>query len=98
VIAHPNEWATLTNDAKLIGQQERILCQVKIDTSIAVRVKLETAKHFQKFPKTHFKSHTEAMPSHVGFFYFDYLLITFPSNVSFGRILKRKTDAIVSII
>jgi hypothetical protein len=38
-----------------------------MDKFIAVRVKLQTAKRFQEFPKTHFKWHTEATPSMLVF-------------------------------
>ena len=42
-----------------------------MDTFIGIRFKKETAKRFQKFSRTHFKTHTEAMEAILDFFFFN---------------------------
>ena len=39
-----------------------------MDSFIGIRFKKETAKRFQEFSRTHFKSHTEAMATMLDFF------------------------------
>ena len=38
---------------------------------IGIRFKKETAKRFQEFSRTHFKSHTEAMSTMLDFFFYN---------------------------
>ena len=41
----------------------------EMDSFITIRFKRATAKRFQEFSKTHFKSHTEAMATMLDFFF-----------------------------
>ncbi len=42
-----------------------------MDSFTGIRFKKETAKRFQKFSRTHFKSHTEAMATMLDFFFYN---------------------------
>lgn len=42
-----------------------------MDTFIGIRFKKETAKRFQEFSRTHFKTHTEAMETILDFFFYN---------------------------
>ena len=42
-----------------------------MDTFIGIRFKKETAKRFQEFSRTHFKTHTEAMEAILDFFFYN---------------------------
>ena len=42
-----------------------------MDSFITIRFKRKTAKRFQEFSKTHFKSHTEAMSTILDFFFYN---------------------------
>ncbi|WP_229719407.1 BfmA/BtgA family mobilization protein [Winogradskyella schleiferi] len=42
-----------------------------MDTFTGIRFKKETAKRFQTFSRTHFKSHTEAMSTMLDFFFYN---------------------------
>ena len=42
-----------------------------MDTFISIRFKKETAKRFQEFSRTHFKTHTEAMETILDFFFYN---------------------------
>ncbi|WP_282117512.1 BfmA/BtgA family mobilization protein [Cellulophaga baltica] len=42
-----------------------------MDSFTGIRFKKETAKRFQKFSRTHFKSHTEAMAAILDFFFYN---------------------------
>ncbi len=42
-----------------------------MDTFIGIRFKKETAKRFQQFSRTHFKTHTEAMETILDFFFYN---------------------------
>ena len=42
-----------------------------MDSFIGIRFKKETAKRFQEFSRTHFKSHTEAMAMMLDFFFYN---------------------------
>ncbi|OBX18396.1 hypothetical protein LX77_03600 [Gelidibacter algens] len=42
-----------------------------MDSFITIRFKRATAKRFQEFSKTHFKSHTEAMATMLDFFFYN---------------------------
>lgn len=43
----------------------------KMDSFITIRFKRKTAKRFQDFSKTHFKTHTEAMENILDFFFYN---------------------------
>lgn len=43
----------------------------KMDSFITIRIKRDTAKRFQEFSRTHFKSHTEAMAMMLDFFFYN---------------------------
>ena len=42
-----------------------------MDTFIGIRFKKETAKRFQEFSRTHFKTHTETMDAILDFFFYN---------------------------
>jgi hypothetical protein len=42
-----------------------------MDSFITIRFKRKTAKRFQEFSKTHFKTHTEAMETILDFFFYN---------------------------
>ncbi|MBJ7881586.1 BfmA/BtgA family mobilization protein [Gelidibacter salicanalis] len=42
-----------------------------MDSFITIRFKRKTAKCFQEFSKTHFKSHTDAMATMLDFFFYN---------------------------
>ncbi|MCK0124521.1 hypothetical protein MWU76_08915 [Gelidibacter sp. F2691] len=42
-----------------------------MDSFITIRFKRKTAKRFQEFSKTHFKSHTDAMATMLDFFFYN---------------------------
>ncbi|RXJ45709.1 BfmA/BtgA family mobilization protein [Gelidibacter gilvus] len=42
-----------------------------MDSFITIRIKRDTAKRFQEFSRTHFKSHTEAMATMLDFFLYN---------------------------
>ncbi|WPY98354.1 BfmA/BtgA family mobilization protein [Christiangramia sp. OXR-203] len=42
-----------------------------MDTFIGIRFKKGTAKRFQEFSRTHFKTHTEAMEAILDFFFYN---------------------------
>ena len=42
-----------------------------MDTFIGIRFKKETAKRFQEFSRTHFKTHTAAMEAILDFFFYN---------------------------
>ncbi|SIQ13082.1 BfmA/BtgA family mobilization protein [Maribacter ulvicola] len=42
-----------------------------MDSFIGIRFKKETAKRFQSFSRTYFKSHTEAMSTMLDFFFYN---------------------------
>lgn len=42
-----------------------------MESFIGIRFKKETAKRFQEFSRTHFKSHTEAMATMLDFFFYN---------------------------
>ncbi len=42
-----------------------------MDSFIGIRFKKETAKRFQEFSRTHFKSHTEAIATMLDFFFYN---------------------------
>ncbi|SDE61515.1 BfmA/BtgA family mobilization protein [Cellulophaga baltica] len=42
-----------------------------MDSFIGIRFKKETAKRFQQFSRTHFKSHSEAMATMLDFFFYN---------------------------
>ncbi|PJX22026.1 hypothetical protein CAP47_09960 [Psychroflexus sp. S27] len=42
-----------------------------MDSFITIRFKRKTAKRFQDFSKTHFKTHTEAMENILDFFFYN---------------------------
>ena len=42
-----------------------------MDSFIGIRFKKETAKRFQQFSRTHFKSHTEALTTMLDFFFYN---------------------------
>ncbi|MCK0158895.1 hypothetical protein MWU65_17035 [Cellulophaga sp. F20128] len=42
-----------------------------MDSFIGIRFKKETAKRFQEFSRTHFKSHTETLSAMLDFFFYN---------------------------
>lgn len=72
-----------------------------MDSFITIRFKRETAKRFQEFSKTHFKSHTEAMATMLDFFLYNEISPKEklgPSGRTIEQSLKKRMNAIIAII
>ncbi|MDR5591170.1 BfmA/BtgA family mobilization protein [Christiangramia sp. SM2212] len=72
-----------------------------MDSFITIRFKRKTAKRFQEFSKTHFKTHTEAMENILDFFFYNEIS---PKEKlgSTGRTieskLSKRINAVIAII
>ncbi|MCK0125834.1 hypothetical protein MWU76_15695 [Gelidibacter sp. F2691] len=72
-----------------------------MDSFITIRFKRETAKRFQEFSKTHFKSHTEAMATMLDFFFYNEISPKEklgPTGRTIEASLKKRMNAIIAII
>lgn len=72
-----------------------------MDSFITIRFKRETAKRFQEFSKTHFKSHTEAMSAMLDFFLYNEISPREklgPTGRTIEQSLKKRMNAIIAII
>ena len=72
-----------------------------MDSFIGIRFKKETAKRFQEFSRTHFKSHTEAMSSMLDFFFYNEISPkeTFgPTGRTIEASLKKRINAVIAIM
>ncbi|MFB9053116.1 BfmA/BtgA family mobilization protein [Formosa undariae] len=72
-----------------------------MDSFTGIRFKKETAKRFQEFSRTHFKSHTEAMSSMLDFFFYNEISPkeTFgPTGRTIEASLKKRINAVIAIM
>lgn len=73
----------------------------KMDSFITIRFKRKTAKRFQEFSKTHFKTHTETMESILDFFFYNEISPKEkfgPTGRTVEASLKKRINAVISII
>ena len=72
-----------------------------MDSFITIRFKRKTAKRFQEFSKTHFKTHTEAMSTMLDFFFYNEISPKEKLGPT-GRIMEAKLlkriNAVIAII
>ena len=72
-----------------------------MDSFITIRFKRETAKRFQKFSKTHFKSHTEAMSTILDFFLYNEISPKEklgPTGRKIEQSIKKRINAVIAIM
>ncbi|QED37208.1 hypothetical protein FK178_05560 [Antarcticibacterium arcticum] len=72
-----------------------------MDIFIGIRFKKETAKRFQEFSKTHFKSHTEAMATMLDFFFYNEISPKEklgPTGRTIEASLKKRINAVIAIM
>ena len=72
-----------------------------MDTFIGIRFKKETAKRFQEFSRTHFKSHTEAMAAMLDFFFYNEISPKEklgPTGRTIEHKLLKRINAVIAII
>lgn len=72
-----------------------------MDTFIGIRFKKETAKRFQEFSRTHFKSHTEAMAAMLDFFFYNEISPKEklgPTGRTIETKLLKRINAVIAII
>ncbi|WP_194850135.1 BfmA/BtgA family mobilization protein [Nonlabens antarcticus] len=72
-----------------------------MDTFIGIRFKKETAKRFQEFSRTHFKSHTEAMATMLDFFFYNEISPKEklgPTGRTIETSIKKRINAVIAIM
>ena len=72
-----------------------------MDSFIGIRFKKETAKRFQQFSRTHFKSHTEAMATMLDFFFYNEISPREklgPTGRTIEANLKKRINAVIAIM
>jgi hypothetical protein len=72
-----------------------------MDTFIGIRFKKETAKRFQEFSRTHFKSHTEALATMLDFFFYNEISPKEklgPTGRTIEASLKKRINAVIAIM
>jgi hypothetical protein len=72
-----------------------------MDTFIGIRFKKKTAKRFQEFSRTHFKSHTEAMATMLDFFFYNEISPKEklgPTGRTIEANLKKRINAVIAIM
>ncbi|SRX53904.1 BfmA/BtgA family mobilization protein [Aequorivita sp. CIP111184] len=72
-----------------------------MDSFITIRFKRATAKRFQEFSKTHFKSHTEAMATILDFFFYNEISPKEklgPTGRTIEANLKKRINAVIAIM
>ena len=71
-----------------------------MDSFIGIRFKKETAKRFQEFSRTYFKSHTEAMATMLDFFFYNEISPKEkfgPTGRTMEKKLLKRMNAIIAI-
>ena len=66
-----------------------------------IRFKKETAKRFQEFSRTHFKSHTEALETMLDFFFYNELSPKEklgPTGRTIEASIKKRINAVIAIM
>ena len=72
-----------------------------MDSFIGIRFNKETAKRFQQFSRTHFKSHTEAMATMLDFFFYNEISPRErlgPTGRTIEANLKKRINAVIAIM
>lgn len=72
-----------------------------MDTFIGIRFKKKTAKRFQEFSRTHFKSHTEAMAMMLDFFFYNEISPKEklgPTGRTMEAAIKKRINAVIAIM
>lgn len=72
-----------------------------MDTFIGIRFKKETAKRFQEFSRTHFRSHTEAMATMLDFFFYNEISPKEklgPTGRTIEASIKNRINAVIAIM
>jgi hypothetical protein len=72
-----------------------------MDSFIGIRFKKKTAKRFQEFSRTHFKSHTDAMATMLDFFYYNEISPKEklgPTGRTIEASIKKRINAVIAIM
>ena len=72
-----------------------------MDSFTGIRFKKETAKRFQTFSRTYFKSHTEAMSTMLDFFFYNEISPKEklgPTGRTIEAILLKRINAVIAIM
>jgi len=72
-----------------------------MDSFIGIRFKKETAKRFQEFSRTHFKSHTEAIATMLDFFFYNEISPKEklgPTGRTIEASIKKRINAVIAIM
>ena len=72
-----------------------------MDSFIGIRFKKETAKRFQEFSRTHFKSHTETLETMLDFFFYNEISPKEklgPTGRTIEASLKKRINAVIAIM
>ena len=72
-----------------------------MDSFIGIRFKKETAKRFQTFSRTYFKSHTEAMAAMLDFFFYNEISPKEklgPTGRTIEASIKKRINAVIAIM
>ncbi len=72
-----------------------------MDSYITIRFKRKTAKRFQEFSKTHFKTHTETMEAILDFFFYNEISPKEkfgPTGRTMEASLKKRINAVIAIM
>jgi len=72
-----------------------------MDAFITIRFKRETAKRFQQFSKTHYKTHTDAMAGMLDFFFYNEISPKEnfgPTGRRIENSLKKRINAVIAIV
>jgi hypothetical protein len=72
-----------------------------MDPFIGIRFKKETAKRFQEFSRTHFRSHTEAMATMLDFFFYNEISPKEklgPTGRTIEASIKKRINAVIAIM
>jgi len=72
-----------------------------MEAFITIRFKRETAKRFQEFSKTHYKTHTDAMEGMLDFFFYNEISPKEnfgPSVRTIENLIKKRINGVIAII
>src|SRR5680860_863256 len=72
-----------------------------MDSFITIRFKRKTAKRFQEFSKTHFKTHTETMEAILDFFFYNEISPKEklgPTGRTIEASIKKRINAVIAIM
>jgi len=72
-----------------------------MDSFIGIRFKKETAKRFQEFSRTHFRSHTETLETMLDFFFYNEISPKEklgPTGRTIEASLKKRINAVIAIM